>query len=270
MNGRKLADEGSNDSIHVLNVFPDVYTDELAGTIQQRDEIAETLKHQTNGSVTMTTAVPERGAASLEDPVDVVTNAPYIIETVQQVDEPYDAIVIDCFGDPALDALRQIVDVPVVGANQAACSVATQLGRTFSVISILEEIELLLSDLATKYGFSDQLSSIRTVETEVLELEQHLDETAEKIALEAKEAAIEDDAHSVVLGCTGMNSVRQKATSLLEQKGIDIPVVEPLSVGIQTAVMEARLGLTPSRRAYHPPREKKRIIQFDIQGNAHE
>lgn len=262
--------EPNQESVHVLNVFADVYTEEMASTIRARDELAADLEHQTDDAVTMSTVVPEGGAASLEDPLDVVTNAPYIVEAVETADEGYDAIVIDCFGDPAVDALRQTVDVPVVGANQAACSIATQLGRTFSIVSVLDETALLLGDLAAKYGFDDQLASIRPIGTDVLDLEQQLDQTATEIAREATTAIKKDGAHVVVLGCTGMGEVRQKVASLLAEDNIHVPLVEPLSAAVQTAVMLSRLSLTQSRAAYYSPREKHRNIDFDLQGTTNE
>lgn len=256
--------------MHVLNVFADVYTDDLASTIRARDELAADLERQTDGAVTMSTVVPEGGAASLEDPLDVVTNAPYIVEAVATVEENYDAIVVDCFGDPGVDALRQIADVPVVGANQAACSIATQLGRTFSIVPVLDEIKLLLGDLAAQYGFDDQLASIRPIGTGVLDLEQQPDQTATEITHEATAAIKKDGAHAIVLGCTGMGEVRRKVASLLAENDIRVPLVEPLSTAIQTAVMLSRLDLIQSRAAYYPPRKKHRDLGFDIQGTTNE
>src|SRR5437899_4696741 len=44
-----------------------------------------------------------------------------------------DAVVLACFGDPALLALKEIAQVPVVGMAEASILQACTLGRRFSI-----------------------------------------------------------------------------------------------------------------------------------------
>ncbi|HYX03258.1 MAG TPA: aspartate/glutamate racemase family protein, partial [Reyranella sp.] len=46
-----------------------------------------------------------------------------------------DAVVLACFGDPGLDALREIANVPVVGMADASILQACALGRRFSIVT---------------------------------------------------------------------------------------------------------------------------------------
>ena len=48
-----------------------------------------------------------------------------------------DGHVIACFGDPGLDAVRELAAGPVVGIAEAAMHTATLLGRGFSVVTTL-------------------------------------------------------------------------------------------------------------------------------------
>ena len=48
-----------------------------------------------------------------------------------------DGYVIACFGDPGLDAARELADGPVVGIAEAAMRTATTSGRGFSVVTTL-------------------------------------------------------------------------------------------------------------------------------------
>jgi len=46
-----------------------------------------------------------------------------------------DVVLLACFGDPALFALREISPVPVVGMAEASCHLASTLGRKFSIVT---------------------------------------------------------------------------------------------------------------------------------------
>ena len=66
----------------------------------------------------------------IDSALDVALAAPEIITmALRAQNEGYDAVVIYCFSDPALDACRELLSIPVVGAGQAACLVAPLVGR---------------------------------------------------------------------------------------------------------------------------------------------
>ncbi len=46
-----------------------------------------------------------------------------------------DAVLLACFGDPGLDALREVSQVPVIGLVEAACAEAGEGGRPFSIVT---------------------------------------------------------------------------------------------------------------------------------------
>lgn len=61
---------------------------------------------------------------------------------VRAESEGYDAVVLYCFSDPAVDACREVVSIPVVGGGQASCLLAPLVGR---------QAGLLLAD-TTRYA----------------------------------------------------------------------------------------------------------------------
>jgi allantoin racemase len=72
------------------------------------------------------------GPASVECELEIALSAP---DTVAKVcDAAADgcaAVVIDCMSDPGLAAAREAVDIPVIGASQAAMHVAALLAHSF-------------------------------------------------------------------------------------------------------------------------------------------
>lgn len=58
-----------------------------------------------------------------------------------------------CFGDPGLDAVRELVEVPVVGIAEAAMRPATIAGRSFGIVTTLSRTLGRAQDLLHRYGF---------------------------------------------------------------------------------------------------------------------
>ncbi|MFQ6081094.1 MAG: aspartate/glutamate racemase family protein, partial [Candidatus Bathyarchaeia archaeon] len=188
-------------------------------------------------------------------------NTPYILEKVKKAEEEgYNAVIIDCFGDPGLDAARELVNIPVLGANEASCHLAAQLAPRFSIINILPETEHLVRGLAVKYGLLQCLASMITINIPVLALEEDPEKSVAAITQAAEKAVKEDGAYAIVLGCTGMSSLIEGVKSQLEAKGIKIPVIEPLRAAIYTAIAWTLMGSSHSKEAYRPPRPKLRKL----------
>jgi Asp/Glu/hydantoin racemase len=49
--------------------------------------------------------------------------------------EAFDAVLLACFGDPGLDALREVAAAPVVGLVEAACGEAAAGGRRYGIVT---------------------------------------------------------------------------------------------------------------------------------------
>ena len=69
------------------------------------------------------------GPASIESHYDEALAVPGVLAELGGAD----GYVIACFGDPGLDAAREVADGPVVGMAEAAMRAASYLGRGFSV-----------------------------------------------------------------------------------------------------------------------------------------
>src|ERR671936_129252 len=84
----------------------------------------------------VTAVNPERGPASIESEADAVVAAAETAALVRSLDE-HDAYLIACFGDPGLDAARELTAAPVVGIGEAAYTAATLVAKRFGVITTL-------------------------------------------------------------------------------------------------------------------------------------
>ena len=96
--------------IRILNIVPDIYTEGIAVSVKDRQALAAALKEETGGLVELESRIVEGGSESIECFYDSALAAPYILKLVQQGEKDgFDAIVLDCFLDPALSECRESV-----------------------------------------------------------------------------------------------------------------------------------------------------------------
>ncbi|MBL6076969.1 aspartate/glutamate racemase family protein [Belnapia sp. T18] len=73
----------------------------------------------------------------------------------------YDAAIIACFGDPGLDAAKELLDVPVIGISEAAFHAAAMLGRRFGVVSFTAALRPMFEDCLDHHGLRSRCCGFR-------------------------------------------------------------------------------------------------------------
>ncbi len=184
----------------------------------------------------------EKGPTSIETFHDVIYAGPEILRLVRETHEDVDAIMINCFADPAVDAAREITDKVVLGPAETSMSVALHLGATFSVISILPNTAPWVRWQARKLGIESRLASAIGIDIPVLGLERDPVETTAQIVEAAKGSVERDGAETIVLGCTGMATLAQNV-----REQLSVPLVEPAATTFKMAELLVKLGLQHHR-----------------------
>lgn len=202
----------------------------------------------------------EYGTPSIESAYDEAVNAQDILRVAQEAEnDGFEGIFVDCMGDPALDAMREKLSIPVVGPARASMMYAAELAHSFSIVTVLENVVPLEENLAKLLGVREKLASVRYVSIPVLGLEDR-EKLVEALKEEALKAVEEDGAHAIVLGCTGMLGVSEELYSFLKEEGYDVPVVYPVAVAIKYLETLIGLGLKQSKKSYmFPPQKEVRL-----------
>lgn len=185
-----------------------------------------------------------------------------VARCIQAQKEGIDAVMIDCMGDPGLDAAREAVSIPVLGPGETTMHVAAMLGHKFSVVTILDRVRPLLENHAKVYGLYDKLASVRVVNIEVNHIDDDSNLLLGRLIEQSKKAIDEDHADSIVLGCTGFLGVSDQLQDALHGDGYTVPVLNPIRTTVSVAVALAGLGLRHSQRAY-PSVDCKTIIGYN-------
>ena len=202
----------------------------------------------------------EHGTDSIESMYDEMLCAPGIIKLAEKAqDEGFEGVIINCMGDPALDAVRERLDIPVVGPGRTSMLYAADLAHRFSIVTVLENVVVIAEKLAAEAGLASKMASVRYIKIPVLKL-KNKKLTAKALVGESLAAIEEDGAHAIVIGCTGMRSVAKDVAINLKEKGWRIPVIDPLAISVRHLETLISLRLMQSKRTYMAPQEKTRNI----------
>lgn len=184
---------------------------------------------------------PVSGPISIESHYDEALAVPGLLAEIAAGEAAgYDGFVVACFGDPGLDAAREIATGPVVGIAEAAMRTAAYVGRSFSVVTTLSRVVGHTWDIARRYGVAELCAGIHACEIPVVELET--DPAAREIILGAcHDALATDSSEVIVLGCAGMADLCADLSLRL-----GVPVVDGVAAATTTVEALVRMGLRTS------------------------
>jgi allantoin racemase len=143
--------------------------------------------------------------------------------------EGFDAVCLADFGDYGANALRSLLDIPVVTAGRASMLHALTLGARFTVLAT-ERDYVRTKKIVHEYALDTQCADI------------HLFKPGKDVASLTRQAEV-----LVLAGATHNAGL----------EALNIPIVDPLSLVVKLAESLVGLGLTHSRRAYPAPQVRK-------------
>ncbi len=157
-----------------------------------------------------------------------------------ETSQPFDGVLIGCFGDPGLFALREASGCRVTGLAEASFIQAAQRGP-FSIVTGGERWKPMLSRLAQSLGFGQLLQHIETVVPSGAELQAN-PEMALRCLTEACQQAARADVKTIILGGAGLAGYAQSL-----QDKVPLPLIDSALAGLE--VMLQQLAPAPTRTA---------------------
>src|SRR5215468_7100038 len=121
-----------------------------------------------------------------------------------------DAVIIACFGDPGLFALRELAPIPVVGMAEASCHLASTLGRKFSIVTGGHRWGPMLEEFVAAIGLTANLAAVRTVAPSGGEIAANPDAALDLLAQTCVETVERDRADVVILGGIGFAGLAER------------------------------------------------------------
>lgn len=105
----------------------------------------------------------------------------------------YDAVIIGCFHDPAIDAAREMFDdIIIAGPGESAVQIASVLGKRYSLISVRQKTTTKMLENIRNVGLITKLASVRPLEIRVSDLQKNHEFLLQRMSEEI-EKAIEEE-----------------------------------------------------------------------------
>ena len=166
-------------------------------------------------------------------------------------EDGYDAVCIDTMSDSGMNAMRSVLDIPVIGPGRASFMMALIFANKMSVVTQWDGWIPIYTKLAREYDVADKLVSVRSINM-MPDLENLLGGKEEVVFPKLVECAMrcieEDGAEVILLGSTTMH---QAHAHMVEN--LPVPVINPGPLTYKLAESVLGLGLTQSRKAYPKP-----------------
>ncbi len=145
---------------------------------------------------------------------------------LHQNKQPLNGVLIGCFGDPGLFALREMSDCPVTGLAEASFIQAAVHGP-FSIVTGGERWKPMLERLAVSLGYGQHLRHIETVVPSGAELQAN-----PQMAMECLQAACQKASKagvkSIILGGAGLAGYAAQIQSL-----VALPIIDSATAGLE-------------------------------------
>ncbi len=197
------------------------------------------------------TTQPAAGPRTIESYYDEYLAIPHILSELIGHESESDAFILACWGDPGIEAAREITRKPVIGIAEASLYVANNLGAKFGVVSTLKRTQHMVEQTIKKVGLSSRCALALCTDLPVAATEEDRDRTVEVLEAGSRQA-IAAGAEVIVLGCAGMSGLDQQ---LAERLGV--PVIDAVAAAVVWAEALVQLGVQTSKAmTYRPPEEK--------------
>lgn len=192
----------------------------------------------------------------LDSALDAVLAGPEIVKMAMQAEKDgFDAVVIYCFSDPALDACREAVSIPVVGGGQSSCLVSMMLGRQAGII--ITDKRRMSEKLAFRYQtglMPDNIHAIHSVDLHDVDVWKERKKTVDLLYLSGRELMEKEGAQVIILGCLSLLGLAEPLSERLQ-----VPVIDAARAAVSMAESLVRQNLHTSKLAYAlPPSGERR------------
>jgi allantoin racemase len=197
----------------------------------------------------------EKGPVSIESVYDETYANPFVVDAAKKAEkEGYDGIIIYCFSNPALYAVREAIKIPVIGIGEAAHIFGMVVGERIGIISTIENSVPRHWRKAKILGTISKLKAIKPLNLPVLEYNDK-EKVMERVKKVATELIEKEKVDTIILGCGSMLGIKKEL-----QDTFPVPIIIPGEAAIKLIESMVKMGISHSKITYMYPPEKEYIV----------
>ncbi|MGE3537566.1 MAG: aspartate/glutamate racemase family protein [Candidatus Tectimicrobiota bacterium] len=144
-----------------------------------------------------------QGPHTIEGPLDAALGVAGMLEVVGAYAYGFDAVVVACFGDPGVEALRLLVRVPVIGIGAASFIQAGLSSQRFAIVTPAVGTPERYAAVTAELGLTKQFVGTYQTPLAVADFESE-DPTVLETLLAHATRAVKDGAECLLFGCAGI------------------------------------------------------------------
>jgi allantoin racemase len=189
------------------------------------------------------------GVAYIETRFEAMIGAYATAQLASEHGSGHDAVIVAAFGDPGLDALREVLPMPVLGMTESALASACLLGQKFSIIAISQRIQAWYRQVVESHGLAGRLASIRALDEPLANIGSVQDDHEAALRQLIERAVDEDGADVIIVAGAPLAGLARRLRGTLP-----VPVVDGVSSAVRHAIslIELQPGKA-TRGSFAPP-----------------
>ncbi len=201
------------------------------------------------------------GVEYIETRMESLLAAGAVAQILAEEHEHVDAVVVAAFGDPGMPALKEFVDIPVIGITEAALHTAALQGRRFAIVAISDRITAWYRECVELSGLDGRLAGIRSLRQPLKGIGSVQEDYKSSLLALAHQVVDEDGADVVILAGAPLAGLARDIG-----KDIPVPVVDGISAGVKQAEALVALDCGVHRKGSfaQPPRKPNAGLSTEI------
>jgi allantoin racemase len=217
------------------------------------DRVAAEARQAASPGSEIKAVTGEFGAKIIGTRAENAIAAHAMVDLMARHAEGCDAALIAVSYDTALDASRQLLNVPVVGMTEAALLTACMLGGNIGIVTLGRPGLPLYQELVARYGLVGRVAGWGVIESAAAFGPGDTSELDRLLVAEAKRLVEQAGAETVVLSGAVMAGVPRRL-----QAQVPVPLIDGISCGVRQAELLARMKLPkPTAGSYAPPKGRE-------------
>jgi Asp/Glu/hydantoin racemase len=234
--------------LKLLIVNPNI-SDSVTALI--RNEAERAALEQTG----LTVVTAPYGVAYIETPGEAAVGAHAALELLATHHAGHDAAVIAAFGDPGVEAAKELLPIPVVGLTEAAVACAFLMGGRFAIVGISQRIGAWYVETVQRLGLASRLTGYRGLRQGFSDIGSVREEAREALLSMCRACVEEDGADSIILGGAPLAGLAREIADR-----VPVPLIDGVGSAVRMAESLARAGYAERRagRLSPPPGKSHR------------
>jgi allantoin racemase len=190
-------------------------------------------------TATVVTLRSQQGPHTIEGPLDAALGVAGMLEVIGAYTQPFDAVVVACFGDPGVDAVRMLVRVPVIGIAAASFTQAAFLSQRFAIVTPAVGTPERYAAVTAAMGIRPQFLGTYQTQLSVADFESDDPSVLDTLVFHAQQA-VKDGAECLLFGCAGIADQIQE----IEER-VGVLCLPSVAAGVSQAIACVRHRRTP-------------------------